>query len=210
MLFRSVSQSRYIGEQYRAKFPNAFNQILTVKNILAASPAEELFEVGDVVTHVNGVEIGPDYYLLDKRTNEAAASQPNAPVEFTIVRRGRTINLKTHTYDLNQRKIEKMVQFGGAIFYEADDAIIQRTGARDHRVFVTNIRPGSSFFEKLPLIPRSNFTLVSIIRIGEKEITCLQDVIDLIPSSYRDWETDRKSTRLNSSHEFVSRMPSSA
>ena len=29
-------------------------------------------------------------------------------------------------------------------------------------------------------------------------------------SAYRDWETDRKSTRLNSSHEFVSRMPSSA
>ena len=30
------------------------------------------------------------------------------------------------------------------------------------------------------------------------------------PTPYRDWETDRKSTRLNSSHEFVSRMPSSA
>ena len=29
-------------------------------------------------------------------------------------------------------------------------------------------------------------------------------------SSYRDWETDRKSTRLNSSHEIPSRMPSSA
>ena len=29
-------------------------------------------------------------------------------------------------------------------------------------------------------------------------------------AEYRDWETDRKSTRLNSSHEFVSRMPSSA
>ena len=28
--------------------------------------------------------------------------------------------------------------------------------------------------------------------------------------SYRDWETDRKSTRLNSSHEIPSRMPSSA
>ena len=32
----------------------------------------------------------------------------------------------------------------------------------------------------------------------------------LISFVYRDWETDRKSTRLNSSHEFVSRMPSSA
>ena len=32
------------------------------------------------------------------------------------------------------------------------------------------------------------------------------------PSSswYRDWETDRKSTRLNSSHSAKSRMPSSA
>ena len=30
------------------------------------------------------------------------------------------------------------------------------------------------------------------------------------PYSYRDWETDRKSTRLNSSHRSLSRMPSSA
>ena len=30
------------------------------------------------------------------------------------------------------------------------------------------------------------------------------------PDTYRDWETDRKSTRLNSSHSGESRMPSSA
>ena len=29
-------------------------------------------------------------------------------------------------------------------------------------------------------------------------------------TTYRDWETDRKSTRLNSSHSAKSRMPSSA
>ena len=33
---------------------------------------------------------------------------------------------------------------------------------------------------------------------------------DLSAPSYRDWETDRKSTRLNSSHRSLSRMPSSA
>ena len=32
----------------------------------------------------------------------------------------------------------------------------------------------------------------------------------LITTTYRDWETDRKSTRLNSSHITRSRMPSSA
>ena len=35
-------------------------------------------------------------------------------------------------------------------------------------------------------------------------------VIISINAEYRDWETDRKSTRLNSSHEIPSRMPSSA
>ena len=47
------------------------------------------------------------------------------------------------------------------------------------------------------------------------------DTLNLMPSPYdsrdyafgdlyRDWETDRKSTRLNSSHSAKSRMPSSA
>ena len=31
-----------------------------------------------------------------------------------------------------------------------------------------------------------------------------------LSTNYRDWETDRKSTRLNSSHSGESRMPSSA
>ena len=41
----------------------------------------------------------------------------------------------------------------------------------------------------------------------------LLDVVKLlnhISTNYRDWETDRKSTRLNSSHSGESRMPSSA
>ena len=40
-----------------------------------------------------------------------------------------------------------------------------------------------------------------------------QEVVDAVILwwlRYRDWETDRKSTRLNSSHSRASRMPSSA
>ena len=36
------------------------------------------------------------------------------------------------------------------------------------------------------------------------------DIVTGKQMSYRDWETDRKSTRLNSSHLKLSRMPSSA
>ena len=41
----------------------------------------------------------------------------------------------------------------------------------------------------------------------EKEFLWLQKLDN---GDYRDWETDRKSTRLNSSHITRSRMPSSA
>ena len=51
--------------------------------------------------------------------------------------------------------------------------------------------------------------------LGELNPT-LKTVLDILKGissvrgRYRDWETDRKSTRLNSSHRSLSRMPSSA
>ena len=50
-------------------------------------------------------------------------------------------------------------------------------------------------------------------RFGDKFCLVILDEADasLTPTYlYRDWETDRKSTRLNSSHSAKSRMPSSA
>ena len=47
--------------------------------------------------------------------------------------------------------------------------------------------------------------------LDENDPDVLADVlVDEYAGRYRDWETDRKSTRLNSSHEIPSRMPSSA
>ena len=49
---------------------------------------------------------------------------------------------------------------------------------------------------------------LGVVGIGAGKGLNLQDPFLLI--AYRDWETDRKSTRLNSSHSAKSRMPSSA
>ena len=60
---------------------------------------------------------------------------------------------------------------------------------------------------------------VSIHYVGYYYNTLLKDCVFILPKvllkdvnggEYRDWETDRKSTRLNSSHSGESRMPSSA
>ena len=44
---------------------------------------------------------------------------------------------------------------------------------------------------------------------NEKLLEIILERLEYSPM-YRDWETDRKSTRLNSSHSAKSRMPSSA
>ena len=43
-----------------------------------------------------------------------------------------------------------------------------------------------------------------------RNATEIMEAIENVGGYYRDWETDRKSTRLNSSHSAKSRMPSSA
>ena len=56
---------------------------------------------------------------------------------------------------------------------------------------------------------------INIAELGSNSDPCFGIGYDLSTKEcklclYRDWETDRKSTRLNSSHSAKSRMPSSA
>ena len=66
--------------------------------------------------------------------------------------------------------------------------------------------------DKLGKFNKQHITLTFILKQGlwftQQES---KDLSEKTPSGdYRDWETDRKSTRLNSSHSAKSRMPSSA
>ena len=63
------------------------------------------------------------------------------------------------------------------------------------------------FIEKARAVHGDLYGYEKVNYVGSKVkvvITCNEH------GTYRDWETDRKSTRLNSSHEIPSRMPSSA
>ena len=75
-------------------------------------------------------------------------------------------------------------------------------------------------FDSLIILPTkhlhdSGFWCMDFVAVKGSEPFCrlsgCSDVIHIDGiGGYRDWETDRKSTRLNSSHEIPSRMPSSA
>ena len=64
-------------------------------------------------------------------------------------------------------------------------------------VYVDEVLPGDTFNLKMTAFARMSTPIYPLMD-------------NMYLDSYRDWETDRKSTRLNSSHSAKSRMPSSA
>ena len=69
----------------------------------------------------------------------------------------------------------------------------------------SNVIPAGSTLQVDLSNLQSQFTVLAF-----RQAEALQRWKEISQSGYRDWETDRKSTRLNSSHRSLSRMPSSA
>lgn len=180
-LIKYYSLSEDIAKDYAKKYPDSFFRILKVQSILPDSPAEGILEVGDCVLEVDGKEIGPDLYKLDKIINELGTA--NKKVELLVVRYGEKIKLSITPYNMNERLVNRMVVFGGATFFEADDVMIRRSGLKGkNRVLITNARLGSSFIEKLPMFPGTNHALICVEKLGPYDIFTLDDVIKAIPT----------------------------
>jgi S1-C subfamily serine protease len=166
---------------YTKKHPHAFNQLLKVDRVFKDSPAYSVLKAGDIIWEVNGKEIGPEMYQLQKAFNDAKTNI----TELTIYRNGKKLRKKVGLYEVNKTKPNRMVVFGGATFYEADEFIRLLTGAALGTVVVTNIDNGSSF-DVLPMTDVRNFLgtfrVHSIKALDEFKIQNLDDLIQVIPA----------------------------
>ena len=167
--------------EYAKKYPESFHRALKVHSIMPDSPAEEILEAGDCILEINGQELGPNLYKLDKIVNDLGAA--NKKAELLVIRYGKKMKLSIPPYNMNDRQVKRMVVFGGATFFEADDVMIRRSGLKGkNRVLITNARLGSGFIEKLPMFPGSNHALICVEKLGDRDIFTLDDVIKAIPS----------------------------
>lgn len=169
------------ADEIKQKFPQAFSRVLTIKTALKGTPAEGILMAGDTLMKVNGKDVGPSLYELDKIINEEGA-KGSKKVVFEVVRHGNPLTVDVGLYDLNTNMLKRMLNFGKAVFYELDDFIIRRTNAK-RGVFVTNRKPGGGFYDQIPAISRGSGTvsLVSITNIDGTPIETLDDFIKLLP-----------------------------
>jgi S1-C subfamily serine protease len=182
-LIRHDNFSNSKAEEIKQKFPLAFSRILTVRTTLKNSPAEEHLMAGDAILKINGQDIGPSLYALDKITNEAGAKGARK-ITFEIIRHGEAKAIDVNLYDLNAYKLKRMLHFGKAVFYDVDDEIVRRTHAA-RGVFVTNRKSGGGFYDQIPAIQRSGgsgtSSLVAITNVDGNPIKTLDDLIKLLP-----------------------------
>ncbi len=169
-----------VAAAYVKKYPQSFHRALKIVTILPGSPAEGVLEVGDCVLEINGHELGPNLYSFDKIINELGVA--NKKAELKVIRYGRELKLAIAPYNMNERQVNRMIVFGGATFFEADDVMIRRSGlSGKNRVLITNARLGSGFIEKLPMFPGSNHALICVEKLGDHDIFTLDDVAKAIP-----------------------------
>lgn len=144
--------------EYEDQFPEAQQKILTVNMIYKNFPAMGLFEPGDILYAVNGRRIGPALSQLRRLFNEAKAE-----IFLTVYRHGERLEIPVWLEDLQNRKINQMITFGGATFFSPDDlfsvdydlaqdAVVMRTGG-DETVFARALAMSDEILSVVKLGP---------------------------------------------------------
>jgi hypothetical protein len=163
---------------YLKEFPGSRSNALIVTSVIRGSTAADVIKNGDIIWMANGKKLGADLYNLDKAMNESK----NNKIELELYRNGKNIKISVDLYDIEQNKINKMVEFGGAIFFESDDCFSRITGIPLKSLAVENITQGRS----MSVVPAKWVSgdkalyRMTPIKIGNRKITTLNEFIEVI------------------------------
>lgn len=130
-----------LAQKYLKDFPDARNNILVVKSSLIGSPAVNYLKSGDIIWAIDGKRFGPSLYDFDSHMNFSNSEK----IVLTIYRDGQKLDFNINLYDINEHKITKMVEFAGAMIFEANDVVSYLSGiAAKSVVLSSEIQQGMS------------------------------------------------------------------
>lgn len=165
---------------YLKKFSDARNRVVIVKTIIPNSPAEKFLKPGDIIWAINNIELGGNLTIFDKEMDNS--KNPN--IKLVIYREGKKIEQTIDLYNINSNKIEQLVNFGGAIFFEADDYFSSKSGVPLKALTIATVQSGSSF-STIPAYftqDYKNLYRTHIYAIENYKLDNITDLIKYMPS----------------------------
>ena len=163
---------------YAARHVEAKSQALVVLKCLGGTPSSSAFQLGDVIWRVNGQEIGADHYLLDKIVN-----QTEGPLTFQVWRGEKLIELTVAALDLYALQSNKIVTFGGAVFFKADHHAASFFGYDLGTILMANVSP-NSIFSSVNISPEpQNYYVYPVVKLaGGAPISSLEQLQAVLSS----------------------------
>lgn len=162
-------------EKYIEEFPYSRNRVVVVSSILSGSTAENELKAGDILWRVNGKKIAADLSILDLEMNKNLSDK----IALTIIRNGRKIEKKIKLYDIEQNKINRILDFAGGLFFEVDDFSSSKSGTPIGSVALANVKTGSSFSDIAQAYKQNYKNLYRIVlkSVNGVKINSLSDLI---------------------------------
>ena len=173
--YRHFPQEKIKG--YNKKFPSSLSHALQVSNTLQGSPAEGKLLPGDIIWAINGQELGPNLVDLDMAMNTCQAPS----MCLTICRNGVWSDIEIALYSPEAHKIQRMVSFGGALFFEMDDFYSDKIGAPAKTLTFVNVQSSTSFDKLIYYGSRSRRFALKMEALNESPVTNLDQLIAAIP-----------------------------
>lgn len=187
-----------VAQDYLKNFPDSKNNIIVVDRIIPGTQAIGILESGDLIWSANGKIIAGDLLTLDMIMNKSTSDY----IDLEVYRLGKKLKFKVPLLDVNKTKVNRILEFAGAIFFESDMLYSSRSGIPVKSVVVANIQPGSSF-SKIGFYNKDEIAGYRLIikKIDENKINSFEDLVSVIKSL---WQKKKYISVAWENHQFYS------
>lgn len=148
-------------------------KVIQIESILPRTTGENLLLASDIIYRINDELIRDDLYTFDSILNMKVGQD----VSLNIYRNGENLNINVPVEDLEEKKVERFVRFGGGVFHDITPHLRGLLYLGADGVYLPHASPGSSF-SRVGVQERNGNSKVVILNINGKQIRNLDDFIE--------------------------------
>ena len=148
-------------------------KVIQVESMVPRTTGETILRASDIIYRINDKLIRDDLYTFDAILNQYVGKE----VTLDVYRNGENLSLKVPVENLEKKKVQRFVRFGGAVFHDITPQLRRLLYLEADGVYMPHAAAGSSF-SRVGVQERNGNSKVVILDVNGKQIRNLDDFIE--------------------------------
>ncbi len=148
-------------------------KVIQIESMVPRTTGETSLRASDIIYRINDELIRDDLYTFDAILNQNVGKE----VTLDIYRNGENLSLQVPVENLEKKKVQRFVRFGGAVFHDITPQLRRLLYLEADGVYLPHAAAGSSF-SRVGVQERNGNSKVVILNINGKQIRNLDDFIE--------------------------------